>query len=130
MAGCRQHGLCRRVISSFNYSALLQSTLGNVSTPQSWEWGTMAAVVHGGTTAAAMVHCEFTSRCEFYIHTVPKILPRGKTGTQYKIEFEKKNKREVSFVLIVETPYESMEEINIAIIEFLLIFCKKGLLIS
>jgi hypothetical protein len=70
------------VISIFNYSALLQSTLGNVSMPQSWGWGTMAAVVRGGRTAAAMVHREFTSRCEFYIHIVPKKNPRGKTARQ------------------------------------------------
>jgi hypothetical protein len=78
MAGCRQHGLCWRIISSFNYSALLQSTLRNVSTPQSWGWGTMAAAVRGGMTVAAMVHRELASRCEFYIHIVPKILPHGK----------------------------------------------------
>jgi hypothetical protein len=46
----------------------------------------------GGTTAAAMVHCEFTSRCEFYIHIVPKILPCGKTGTQYEINLNLRKK--------------------------------------
>ncbi len=36
------------IFSSFNYVVLLHSTLANVSTPQSWGWGTMAAAGQWG----------------------------------------------------------------------------------